>query len=251
MDNIRILIDGIEKNVYGLFYIFESKYYFIYTEKEVDDNNYVVLYMTQIGKETINTETGPVDTGYMIGVEITDPAEQQKVQTSISYIVEDKKNNTVNPQIQYVPINMLSNLKIISKKRFRLLKSIVIDNFKLDIDSDLNNFNIVNMSQVQMPIAQPIPLGEIQPTAAQTIQLLETQIPGDQPIPLGAMQPQNFQLNGLTGTPVSSNVDNTENNSVIVDYRTKYFELDEKNKELENQILMLTEKLNEIKKVIE
>ena len=111
MENVKILIDGIQKDVYGLFYVFNSKYYFIYTEKEVDENNYVILYMSQIGKETKNTEAGPVDTGYMVGVEVTDNDEQQNVQTSISYIVEDKKNNTVNPLIQYLPMSMLTNLK--------------------------------------------------------------------------------------------------------------------------------------------
>ena len=131
MENIKIFIDGIQKDVYGLFYVFDSKYYFIYTEKELDQNGYVILYMSQVGKETKNTETGPVDTGYMVGVEVTNLEEQQKVQTSISYIVEDKKNNTKNSQIQYLPMSMITNLKIISKKRFRLLKSIIVDNFKV------------------------------------------------------------------------------------------------------------------------
>ena len=52
MENIKIFIDGIQKDVYGLFYVFDSKYYFIYTEKEVDENGYVILYMSQVGKET-------------------------------------------------------------------------------------------------------------------------------------------------------------------------------------------------------
>ena len=38
MENIKILIDGVEKDVYGLFYTYDSRYYFIYTEKEIDEN---------------------------------------------------------------------------------------------------------------------------------------------------------------------------------------------------------------------
>ena len=91
MENIKILIDGMEKEVFGIFYIFNSKYYFIYTEKEIDENGYVVLYMTQIGKETQSTPTGVVETGYMVGAEITDLEEQKNVQNSISLIVSDKK----------------------------------------------------------------------------------------------------------------------------------------------------------------
>ena len=70
MENIKVTINGIQKEVYGLFYIYNSKYYFIYTEKELDENGYVILYMTQVGKETASTPNGSVDTGYMIGVEI-------------------------------------------------------------------------------------------------------------------------------------------------------------------------------------
>lgn len=207
MDNVKILIDGVQKDVYGIFYIYESRYYFIYTEKEIDENGYVILYMTQVGKETTNTGLGPVDTGYMIGIEITDKEQQKSVQTSISYIVEDKKNNTVNPQIQYLPMSMLSNFKIISKKRFRLLKSIMIENFKLGFDNQINTS-----------------LNDI---------------------PNEVVSENTVEANNL----VIDN--NASDNNVIIDYRSKFFEEEEKNKELQEQIQILTQKLNDIKKVIE
>jgi hypothetical protein len=206
MENVKILIDGLEKDVYGIFYIYDSKYYFIYTEKELDESGYVILYMCQVGKETQNTPTGPIDTGYMLGMEITDTAEQQKVQTSVSYIVEDKKNNTLNPQIQYLPINMLTNLKIISKKRFRLLKSIIIDNFKLNFEESIEISNVVNNQPVNLPV--------------------ETS-------------------NNNETAPTTNEV------NVIIDYRTRFFEEEEKNKELQAQIDSLTQKLNEIKNILE
>jgi hypothetical protein len=209
MENIKIILDGVQKDVYGLFYIFNSKYYFIYTEKEVDENDYVILYMSQIGKETKNTETGPVDTGYMVGVEVSNPEEQQNAQASISYIVEDKKNNTINPLIQYLPMSMLTNLKIISKKRFRLLKSVMMENFKLQFESSQEMESLEDSSS-----KIEVPLGEVDPVQEQT---------------------------------------NLENNDsdVIIDYRSKYFEIEEKNKELQVQITELRQKLDDIKKVIE
>lgn len=132
MDSVKIISDnGVETNVNGIFYIFNSKYYFIYTEGELDENEYVKLYLVQVCKEIQNTPTGPVDTGYMLGMEITDQTEWQKVQESITSIVNDKKNGTVSSEIQYLPINMLVNLKIVSKNKFRLLKHIIEENFKV------------------------------------------------------------------------------------------------------------------------
>lgn len=262
MENVKVLIDGVQKDVSGLFYIYDSKYYFIYTEKELDENDYVILYMAQVGKETKNTENGPVDTGYMVGVEISNPEEQQKVQASVSYIVEDKKNNTSNPQIQYLPMSMLTNLKIVSKKRFRLLKSIMVDNFKLQFDSvtmPINN-NILQLdSQPAAPVAEipnvinPQP---IQPIVAQPLPEINNAIPEPVAQPLAEINNTNLSNQSIGSTQIdeNNNLQSNTNNSnvnVIVDYRTKYFEEEEKNKELQAQIELLTQKLNEIKKVIE
>lgn len=228
MENVKIFVDGIEKNVFGLFYVFDSKYYFIYTEKEVDENDYVFLYMSLVGKETVQTEVGTVETGAMIGVEITNPEDQQKAQTSISYIVEDKKNNTVNPQIQYLPMNMISQLKIISKKRFRLLKSIMQENFKLDFNEIQNNEESFSTQSLEQPVLN----AEIRPVEPQNVvsEILEQPLNND-----SNLDTQNENIN----------------DSVIIDYRSKYFEETEKNKELRNEIDILTQKLNDIKKVID
>ena len=242
MENIKIFIDGIQKDVYGLFYVFDSKYYFIYTEKELDENGYVILYMSQVGKETKNTETGPVDTGYMVGVEVTNLEEQQKVQTSISYIVEDKKNNTKNSQIQYLPMSMLMNLKIISKKRFRLLKSIIVDNFKVPFEDvatpQIQNNNLVNGA---------VPVESITSNPAELV------VPNEPTVNIGPQPLQNLNSD-VTQPQENVSIDNSipsNEGNVITDYRSKYFEEEEKNKELQAQIDELTQKLNEIKKVIE
>lgn len=255
MENVRIFIDGFQKDVYGLFYVFDLRYYFIYTEKEVDENGYVILYMSQVGKETKNTETGPVDTGYMVGVEVTNPEEQQKVQTSISYIVEDKKNNTVNPQIQYLPMSMLTNLKIVSKKRFRLLKSIVVDNFKVPFEDVINpqiqSDNLANGGVYGVPIIST------EPIAPNSINEIQTDIVPAAPVePTVNVNSEPLQNLNNDVPQLQENVSDYNNissneSNVIIDYRSKYFEEEEKNKELQAQIDELTKKLNEIKKVIE
>ena len=71
MENLKITLEnGTQIDVLGVFYVINSKYYFIYTEKEIDENNYVKLYVVQECKEIQNTPTGPIDTGNMLGMEI-------------------------------------------------------------------------------------------------------------------------------------------------------------------------------------
>ena len=256
MENVKIFIDGIQRDVCGLFYVFDSKYYFIYTEKEVDENGYAILYMSQVGKETKNTEAGPVDTGYMVGVEITNPEEQQKVQTSISYIVDDKKNNTVNSQIQYLPMSMLTNLKIISKKRFRLLKSIIVDNFKVSFENEVaSQIQPDNLVSGVVPVV-PVALTDVNTHVEPVVPI----VPNEIQVPIApvepSVQPQPLQNLNNNETQLQSNVSSDNNIStnegnIIIDYRSKYFEEEEKNKELQAQIDELTQKLNEIRKVIE
>ena len=236
MENVKIYIDGIQKDVYGLFYIYNSKYYFIYTEKELDEKDYVLLYMTQVAKETKKTETGVVDTGFMVGMEITDPEEQKNVQISVSYIVEDKKNNTVNPQIQYLPMNMLSNLKIISKKRFRLLKSVMVNNFKMNFDHVV--LNLDTDKNEEQPLVASID---------SSMNLPQTQ----EPMPLSQLVNEPTKIEDNIISDKEQTLTPTSDNNIIIDYRTKYFEEEEKNKELQAQIDELTKKLEEIKKVLE
>ena len=203
MEKAKIILeDGSTKEVDSIFYLYNSRYYVIYTEKELDDNGYVVLNVVQVGKEVNQTPNGPVETGYMIGVDIKDDAESQAVQTSITKIVEDKKNNTQSPEIQYLPLNMLVNLKIVSKKTFRLLKNIVEQYFGISLGND-----------DQQSIS---PASTINDTS------------------------NGFEVNKF----------NNQDSDVIVDYRTKYYEEQEKNKELEKTVTNLTDILKNIKDMI-
>lgn len=204
MENVKIFLDnGTELNVSGLFYVFNSKYYFIYTTGELDENNYVKLFVVQVCKEVQNTPTGPIETGYMLGMEISNADEWAKVQQSITKIVEDKKNNTKNSEVQYLPMDMLVNLKIMSNNKFKLMKNIVEDNFGFNL-SHLQHQNL-NGNNID---------------ANQAIE-------------------NNIQ---------TLNVQNT--GEVIIDYRARFFEEQDKNQELEEQIKLLHEKLDNIKNII-
>lgn len=155
MDLITITLeDGTEKQVHGIFYLYNSKYYFIYTENEIDEKGYVVLHLTQVGKEIVNTPDGKrIDTGKMIGMELTDANEWKSVQASITKIVEDKKNNTQSPEIKYFDINMINGIKILSKKTFRFLRTLIEGCFNLNIEDNQNlnqdsNQNIQDQTQI-------------------------------------------------------------------------------------------------------
>lgn len=193
MEKLNIILEnGIDTDVNCMFYLYNSKYYFIYTTKEIDENGYVILYLTQIGKEVKNTPQGSMETGYMIGVEITDPEEWKLVQTSISKIVESAKSKIADPEIQILPLSMLTKLKILGKKKFRLLKEIV----KSDLNVEFDNEPKEEAMQLQQEVAPE------------------------------------------------------EEQNVVIDYRAKFFEEQDKNEELVKEIEGLNSKLDEIKRIV-
>lgn len=225
MNNVKIFTEnGLQTEVNGLFYIFDSKYYFMYTQGELDENEYVKLYVTQVCKEVKNTPNGPVDTGYMLGMEISNPEDWSKVQQSITKIVEDKKNNTQSSEVQYLPINMLVNLKVIGKNKFKLMKRIVEDDFKVTLkyetDQNLDSNTAVNNEVLQQ----------------------NTDLTVNEPV-------ENINsIDVNDGIQVSTEENNTE---VIIDYRTRFFEEQEKNRVLQEEINSLNQKLQNIKQILE
>lgn len=195
MEKLSIILeDGVEKEVNCLFYLYNSKYYFVYTTKEIDENGYVVLYLSQIGKEVKNTERGPVETGFMIGAEITDSEEWKNVQTSISKIVETAKTKVADPDIQILPLSMLQKMKIVGKKKFRLLKDIVKNDLNVEFEEAVTTPN---------------------PAVVE-----------------------------------NSPATNSNEATVVIDYRAEFFEEQRKNEELTKQLESLNNKLVEIQKII-
>lgn len=268
MEKVNIILEsGIEKEVYSIFYLYDSKYYFIYTEKNIDENGYVILNLVQVGKEIKNTLDGPVDTGYMVGVEIANTEEWKNVQKSITEIVENKKNGTQYDDIKYLPMSMLSKLKIISKKTFRLLKNIIEDSFGVSFESQnelsqpsgLKSFNNINQAGQSIqpsvqenklldPIVVPSStISQILPGEDQTM-LLESATNN-----IGLNQEVNVSNNFLStnGATYDSSLAQQDKDNIIIDYRAKFFEEQDKSKQLQEQIDILNEKLENIKKVIE
>lgn len=268
MEKVKIILEnGIEKEVSSIFYLYNSKYYFIYTEKEIDENNYVVFNIVEVGKEIINTENGPLDTGYMVGIEVND---NKEMQNAITKIVNDQKNGTQDPEIIYLPITMLSTLKIINKKTFRLLKNVVEENFKINlfedalsdslsmdnIESSNENLNLVG----QQALNSSIDVGdnELQGNYSDVYpyinegnsSLVESLFDQEK----NKLQDDQTEFSNQTfdyPNSISSSDDSIEQNDVIIDYRARFFEEQEKNKTLQAKIDELIKKIEDIKKIIE
>lgn len=250
MDKAKIILEnGIEKEVSGIFYIYNSKYYFIYTECELDENNYVILHLVQVGKEIKATPEGTIDTGFMVGIEISDLEEWKNVQHSVTQIVNDKKSGVQSSNITYLPINSLSTLKIVNKKTFKLLKNIVEENFGLSFKVDNVEVSTPEDSVAKVTLEPVLPT--IEPVVEQATSTIEQSLPS-----VGTAVP-NVESNILNTVEVNS-LDNVnqavideQNNNVVIDYRTKFFEEQEKNRQLEEAISELTQKLNNIKSIVE
>lgn len=254
MDKATIILEnGTEKTVDCIFYLYDSKYYFLYTDKEVEENDYIKLYIVKVGKETKNTETGLIETGNMVGIEIPTNDEWKKVQESISKIVNSKKSKIEDADIRYLPINMLSNLRIVSKKSFKLLSSIIENNFGVFLNRETEE----NVHQDQNEGKLETKEGEYNQTNVISSEALEE---------IKQENEENLESN-IKSEDISSgeaeedidqgqNEENLEiseeeyNQGIIIDYRTRFFEEQEKNKNLKQEIEKLEKKLDDISEII-
>ena len=238
-----------------------------------------------------NTPSGQVYTGYMVGVEISDANEWANVQKSITTIVEDKKNKTTSNEIQYLDMNMLNLLKIASKRQFKLMKSILEEDFNLTLPNNSNENGLNNIAQTTVvstqnenmsenQIVQPTPIEPVTPVAEVTVPtepvapVTEVTVPTEPVAPVAEVTIPTEPVEPVAEVTVPtepvapvaevtiptepvepqpsliSDQDAVENN-VIIDYKAKFFEEYNKNKELEQKITELNNKIAEIKSVIE
>lgn len=128
MEELKIFsVDGNQIDVNCIYYFSNNNYYLIYTTKEIDENGYVILNVTKIAREVINAEEGIKPTDSLVGLEITDDIEWKNVQTDISNIIKDKKENTNT--VRYLPSSSLVNLKVKGFRIFRLRPDILKGSF--------------------------------------------------------------------------------------------------------------------------
>ena len=278
MDKVKIFLeDGVEVEVNCIFYLYNSKYYFLYTLNELDENGYVRLYLVKVGKEAANSKNGQIETGNMIGIEVPTDEEWKEVQTSISKIVSSKKTKIEDKDIQYLPLTMLTNLKIASKKTFRLLSSIIENDFGVDISERLaltEEEKALKDPNMNKPIEEnSTEIGDSQGDNNQEKEesIIEENISGEN----GAEEETTEIINSDDDTKEADSseseistdnvIEETDNNDVeednedeseydnsdvIIDYRTRFFEEQEKNKRLKAEIEKLNKKLQEIDEII-
>ena len=124
MNNVEIIDQsGTKLNVYGIYYISNNNYYFIYSKQEQDNEGHTVLYICKVLQEALNTPTGQIPTGYLIGLKIDDENEYNIVKADIVNIIDEKQNNK-KPSVRYLDISMLKNFKVKDCRVFKLETSI-------------------------------------------------------------------------------------------------------------------------------
>ena len=133
-------IDGNKINVYGIYYISNNNYYFIYSKGEHDNDNHVIFYVVKILQEVTNGASGPTPTGYLIGLRINDENEYNLVKNDITNIINDKESNT-GESVRYLDLSMLNNLKIKDNRTFKL----GIDTYNKIFN---NSNNVVNNTNI-------------------------------------------------------------------------------------------------------
>ncbi|MBQ9318070.1 MAG: hypothetical protein IJR82_00355 [Bacilli bacterium] len=131
MDSVEITIDNSQKKVDGIYYISGNSYYFLFTEKERDENDYIILKIVKVLQEVVNTPTGQNTTGNLVGVAITDDQEWKNVQKDITNIIDDKQNKKLE-SVRYLDINLLQKLIIKDSKVFRLKEEMYNKVFKVN-----------------------------------------------------------------------------------------------------------------------
>ena len=143
MQKIEIMdVDGRKTVVGGIYYISRDNYYFIYTKEELDNEGHVVLYISKILQEVINTPNGPQPTGYLIANKIVDENEYNLVKQDIINIINEKQTRG-NSAVRYLELSMLANLKLKDSRVFKLDKDIYNNNFRTEDTNIVANNNMV------------------------------------------------------------------------------------------------------------
>lgn len=143
MNKVEIMdTDGRKIIVSGIYYISNNNYYFIYTKEEQDNEGHIILYILKILQEVVNTQNGPMPTGYLIGIKITDENEYNLVKQDVVNIINEKQTKG-NQVVRYLDLSMLKNLKVKDQRIFKLNTDIYNEALKSDTNDIANTNNMV------------------------------------------------------------------------------------------------------------
>lgn len=145
--------DNKEVKSYAIYYTINDRFYIIYTNKEKDENNYIVLHIAKVLKEVNNTPEGIVPTGKYIGLEISDQSEWDSAKTNIGEIVSNMQNNTPT-SVSYLPVNEINGISIKSSKTFKLREDIVDSIIVESSSSDNSEQYVIPASPIDQPAVE-------------------------------------------------------------------------------------------------
>lgn len=214
MNNINILNannESINAEVIRYFSV-ENNNYLIYSLNEVDEQQYIKLYITKISNET----------GINMGVSVADEVEWESVKDAIKMII--KSNNDGNPINNDLEFSALDGITVTDSRIFKLSVALT-EILKKDLP--------VTKQEVSTPVVEDtssLSTNELEPTVVGQV---EEEKPSVDPL-------DSYQINPESSTQQEA-----------VDYEQKYNELLMENERLTNEVNNLNSKLDNIKSVIE
>lgn len=198
-------IDNMSIRSYAIYYTNNERFYVIYTEKEKDENGYVVLHVAKVLKEVNSTPEGIVPTGRFIGLEISDAAEWDAVKMDISSIVANKQSGT-ETNVKYLPVDEIVGINIKSSKIFKLREDVVSS---IIVETPVMSEPVQETPVVDEPVVQPLEgFVPVQPAVSEE-PVVETPVsepltnmaPTELPTDLPAIAPNPFEFQPVE-TPV-------------------------------------------------
>lgn len=198
-------IDNMSIRSYAIYYTNNERFYVIYTEKEKDENGYVVLHVAKVLKEVNSTPEGIVPTGRFIGLEISDAAEWDAVKLDISSIVANKQSGA-ETNVKYLPVDEIVGINIKSSKIFKLREDVVSS---IIVETPVMSEPVQETPVVDEPVVQPLEgFVPVQPAVSEE-PVVETPVsepltnmaPTELPTDLPAIAPNPFEFQPVE-TPV-------------------------------------------------
>lgn len=116
--------DNSSSKNYGIYYTINNRFYLIYTNKDKDEKNYVIMHIAKVLKEVNNTPEGIVPTGKYIGIDITDASEWETAIVNINEVISNKQKNTPT-SVTFLPITEINGIGVKSSRTFKLREDVV------------------------------------------------------------------------------------------------------------------------------
>lgn len=207
--------DNSSSKSYGIYYTINNRFYLIYTNKDKDEKNYVIMHIAKVLKEVNNTPEGITPTGKYIGIDITDASEWEAAIININDVISNKQNNTPT-NVNFLPVSEINGINIKNSRTFKLredvVESIISKKEEVEMNNmaslekpvDLSSTDLAVETSAEQPVVSPAaPIAEsIIPPVVNNETLTDSAVQ-DNPIPIPPIAPNPFEM--VTPSAIETN----------------------------------------------